>query len=217
MKQKIVTGFFLFFCLILKAQSENATAKFQQEEQITDSILVDTKHIRLGVKLGVPNIASGSLEIVLPFLNNHWALYGDYSKFKIKPEDDVQTRINYWEYGVNYYVKDRANGFYFSAGQSNLDTQLDFENRTLNNGQKGSGTARITLATQNLKLGIKSKGALYFRFEIGYGFGTFPDEVTFVATTANGQQESITEPIPDLPGVGDQGILIGNFGFGISF
>jgi hypothetical protein len=98
-----------------------------------------------------------------------------------------------------------------------LQTELDFEDVALDNGQTGRGRAEVNLSTQNLKLGVKSKGRLYFRFELGYGLGSMPESVTFVATTSSGGQQSTTEDIPELPGVSQNGIIIGNFGFGISF
>jgi len=51
---------------------------------------------------------------------------------------------------------------------------------------------------------------------LGYGLGTIPSELNFTATSS-GITESFTEDIPTLPGLGANGIILGNVGFGYSF
>ena len=68
-----------------------------------------------------------------------------------------------------------------------------------------------------VKLGLKTGGTLYFSFELGYGFGTIPDSLTFNAVSSTGISESVTEDIPNIPGIGSGGMVVGNIGFGISF
>ncbi len=217
MLKKIYLTLTFFSGLLLCAQEQvNDDVVYPGSEQ-TDSIATPVHNFRLGVKLGIPNIAGANAEFILPILNNHWGVYADLSGFSIKPEETIRTTPNYREYGLNYYLGTQGNGLYFSVGAGQLQTELDFEDVALDNGQTGRGRAEVNLSTQNLKLGVKSKGRLYFRFELGYGLGSMPESVTFVATTSSGGQQSTTEDIPELPGVNQNGIIIGNFGFGISF
>jgi len=51
---------------------------------------------------------------------------------------------------------------------------------------------------------------------VGYGIGSIPDQLSFTATS-NGITEQFTEEIPAIPGIGTNGLLIGNIGFGLSF
>ena len=217
MLKKIYLTLTFFSGLLLCAQEQvNDDAVYPGSEQ-TDSIATPVHNFRLGVKLGIPNIVGANAELILPILNNHWGVYADLSGFSIKPEETIRTTLNYREYGLNYYLGTQGNGLYLSVGAGQLQTELDFEDVALDNGQTGRGRAEVNLSTQNLKLGVKSKGRLYFRFELGYGLGSMPESVTFVATTSSGGQQSTTEDIPELPGVSQNGIIIGNFGFGISF
>ena len=68
----------------------------------------------------------------------------------------------------------------------------------------------------NFAWGLKTGGVLYFRIEAGYGLGSPPKSIDFTAT-ANGVTESFSEPIPEIPGVNESGLLIGNIGIGFSF
>ncbi|MGB2153661.1 MAG: hypothetical protein ACPHVX_06890 [Flavobacteriaceae bacterium] len=60
---------------------------------------------------------------------------------------------------------------------------------------------------------------------MGYGIGSIPDTVevkgTFTYEDTNGiiqtDTGTETEEFPPIPGVSSGGVLIGNFGFGISF
>ena len=80
----------------------------------------------------------------------------------------------------------------------------------------GTVSTEFNFNTTNLKLGIKTSGKLYFRFEVGFGFGDIPDSIDFTATV-DGITESFSEEIPPIPGLGQSGILIGNIGFGVAF
>jgi len=72
-------------------------------------------------------------------------------------------------------------------------------------------------------LGIKSNSKIFFRLEVGYGIGKIPNNLDLtgifsyekdgILYTSNG---SSIESFPTVPGLGKKGIIIGNFGFGIS-
>ena len=176
------------------------------------------KRISIGIKLGIPNIAGGSSEIVLPILNNHFTPYIDYSSSNL-PSGDTETSFSLIEYGIKYYFGEKGYGLFASLGQSKLDAnfifkELFFSDNTMSN--LGSAKVPLELKTTNLKLGVKTGDTFFFRFEIGYGIGNIPSELKFNAN-ANGINKSFTEERPAIPGLGSGGILLANFGFGFAF
>ena len=209
---KYTTLLFAFlFAITLGAQSNSE----KQNLENTDSLKV--KRIALGIKLGIPNIAGGSAEIVMPILNNHFAPFVDYSSFNL-PVEDIETNFSFIEYGVKYYFNKKGHGFFASLGQSKLDTDITFNDLFSNDTGSTYGSAKVPLElkTTNLKLGIKTGGSFFFRFEIGYGFGDIPSELEFNAT-ANEISKSFIKKIPEIPILGSGGIPVANFGFGLAF
>lgn len=174
------------------------------------------KRISLGVKFGIPSIASGAGEIILPIFKNHIAPYIDYSKIELAL-DDIDSNFSFLEYGVNFYTSEKGYGFFVGIGKSVLDSELMFKNLDFGlNGAKGSATIPFDLETTNFKVGVKTGGTFYLKFDLGYGIGNIPDSIDFTATS-NGISKSFSEEIPPLPGVGVNGILLGSFGLGFSF
>ena len=208
-------NFLITYLFLLTIFTSFAQTKSNKEEN-SDSLKV--KHFSIGLKLGIPNLASGSAELTLPILNNHFAPYIDYSKFPLNFES-VETTIAYTEFGINYYFNKKANGFFIGVGKGSLSTDVTFTNLLFVNDLQsliGSGSTELNLDTTNFKLGVKTAGNVFFRFELGYGVGKIPDSLNFIASL-NGVSESFTESIPPIPGLGTSGILIGNIGFGFSF
>ena len=107
MRKNLVFFTCLFFTLSLLAQ--------KVENKFTpDTLTYKMKYVSLGAKLGIPNIAAGNLEIVIPILDNHFAPFIDYSKFKVSPkqkgyleEDDTEVSVNYYEYGISLTCDNR--------------------------------------------------------------------------------------------------------------
>ena len=209
-KNFLITYLFLLTIFTSFAQTESS------KEENKDSLKV--KHFSIGLKLGFPNLASGSAELSLPILNNHFAPYIDYSKIPLNFES-VETTIAYTEFGINYYFNKKANGFFLGVGKGSLSTDVTFTNLLFTSVLQsliGSWTTELNLDTTNFKLGVKTAGTVFFRFELGYGLGKIPDSLNFIATL-NGISESFTESIPPIPGLTTSGILIGNVGFGFAF
>ena len=209
-KNFLITYLFLLSIFTSFAQTESI------KEENKDSLKV--KHFSIGLKLGFPNLASGSAELTLPILNNHFAPYIDYSKIPLNFES-VETTIAYTEFGINYYFNKKANGFFLGIGKGSLSTDVTFTNLLFSSGLQsliGSGSTELNLDTTNFQLGVKTSGTVFFRFELGYGLGKIPDSLNFIATL-NGISESFTESIPPIPGLTTSGILIGNVGFGFAF
>jgi len=210
--KKIVTIGILFFCLQLTAQDQENNSneiEFSDEEK-------PIKRASLGLKLGVPNMASGSFEYVLPVMENHFAPYINYGAYDLDL-DEASIDLSYSEFGAKYYFNEQGRGFYAGLGVSSFSSSLQYNDLSLSGGLSGEGSVDLNIDTTILKLGVKTGGTLYFSLELGYGFGTIPDSLTFTGTASNGFSESVTEEIPSIPGIGSGGIVVGNIGFGISF
>ncbi len=168
--------FFLLFTL-------TSLISYSQSEEI-DSLKIEDKSklISLGAKIGIPNLASLNGEIILPILDNHFAPYIDYGAFNLDI-DDTESDLNYAEYGINFYFSNKGKGLYAGAGIAQLDSEFTFNNLTFEeNGvsQIGSAKTNLDINTLNLKLGFRTGGSIYFRFEIGYGMGSIPDSIDFI-------------------------------------
>ena len=177
----------------------------------------DVPRFRIGLKAGIPNIIGGNAEFVLPIVNNHVAPFLDYSTFSLEV-DDVDTSFNFFEIGTNVYFNDQGKGLYATLSYGSFNLEGTYTDAQTVNGEffEGEASGEIDITTVNLKLGAKLGNKFYFRAEVGYGFGDIPDEVV-ITGTVNGQPEEGTEEIPDIPGIGDNGLLVVNVGFGFAF
>ena len=189
----------------------------QQQEQTIDSLAPSVKRFSVGLKIGVPNIAGLSLEGLTPLLDNRVAPFVDFSSFDVK-DAETEIGLSYSEFGANVYFNNKGKGAYAGIGFGNLSTDLTFY-EDLDGGSRGKGTTGLDIKSTNLKFGIKTGGRFYFRFEIGYGFTSdVPDEITVTLTEIYGTEtETESLDVPTIPGLGTNGLLIGNFGFGLSF
>ena len=188
-----------------------------QQEETLDSLAPSIKRFSVGLKIGVPNIAGLSLEGVTPLLDNRVAPYIDFSSFDVK-DAETEIGLSYSEFGANVYFGNKGKGAYAGIGFGNLSTDLTFY-ENLDGGGRGKGTIGLDIKSTNLKFGIKTGGRFYFRFEVGYGLtNDVPDDITVTLTEIGGNgTETDTFEVPTIPGVGTNGILLGNFGFGLSF
>ncbi len=203
---------------------------FSQNLQKKDTIKIDTisnlKRFSFGIKMGIPNILGLTTEAILPIFKNRVSPYFDYSSFKLNPEK-TSIDLNYIDYGVNIYINDKGSGFYASLGSGNLSSLIFFDETELTdeNGNKGIGSAQLkeNINTFNIKFGIKSNSKIFFRLEVGYGIGKIPNNLSLTGSfnyekdgTSYISNGSSSESFPTIPGIGKKGIIIGNFGFGIS-
>lgn len=189
----------------------------QQQEETIDSLVPSVKRFSVGLKIGVPNIAGLSLEGVTPLLDNRVAPFVDFSSFDVK-DAETEIGLSYSEFGANVYFGNKGKGAYAGIGFGNLSTDLTFY-EDLDGGSRGKGTTGLDIKSTNLKFGIKTGGRFYFRFEIGYGFTSdVPDDITVTLTEIGGTEtETDSFDVPTIPGLGTNGLLVGNFGFGLSF
>lgn len=216
--KKILLTIFIAFATTAFAQERKQTARStEQQEEALDSLAPRIKRFSVGLKIGVPNITGLSIEGVTPLLDNRVALFADFSGFDV---NDAETEIGlgYSEFGTNIYFGSKGKGAYAGIGFGNLTADLTFY-ENLDGGTRGKGTTDLDIKSTNLKFGIKTGGRFYFRFEVGYGFTSdVPDEITVTLTEIGGSQtETDTFEIPTIPGLGTNGLLVGNFGFGLSF
>lgn len=188
-----------------------------QQDETIDSLTPSIKRFSVGIKIGVPNIAGLSLEGVTPLLDNRVAPFVDFSSFDVK-DAETEIGLSYTEFGTNIYFGNKGKGAYGGIGFGNLSTDLTFY-ENLDGGGRGKGTIGLDIKSTNLKFGIKTGGKFYFRFEVGYGLTSdVPDDITVTLTEIGGNgTETNTFEVPTIPGVGTNGILLGNFGFGLSF
>ena len=188
-----------------------------QQEETIDSLAPSIKRFSVGLKIGVPNIAGLSLEGVTPLLDNRIAPFVDFSGFDVK-DAETEIGLSYTEFGTNVYFGNRGKGAYAGISFGNLSTDLTFY-ENLDGGGRGKGSIGLDIKSTNLKFGIKTGGRFYFRFEVGYGLTSdVPDDITLTLTEIGGNgTETDTFEVPTIPGVGTNGILLGNFGFGLSF
>ena len=191
---------------------ENDTNKNEGDE-ITET-KASIKPLRIGVKIGVPSIATLNAEYVTPLLNNRIAFTLDYFPFSANISD-ADVKLNNLEIGANIYISKKGKGLYFGAGYFNFDSKItNIIETEFDDGSVDSGKTAIEFSTINLKIGAKLGHTFYFRIEAGYGFGNLPD--TIVITNNDGTQ-SVTEEIGDIGFLASSGVPIFNFGIGWSF
>ena len=195
--------------------------EFRTHPSEKDSLSIEynqTKRFSTGIKFGTPYMAVLGAQYILPFFNNHFAPYFDYSQYSYeKNNENAQFRFSEW--GISYFFKERGKGIYMGLSRSNLSYEVDYMNVALENGSKGSGNGKVDMRTTNLRLGLKSGGGIYFKIEMGYGFGDIPDSVNFRAF--DNYDSSYSEPssnvIPKINGTSGSGMFVGNIGFGLAF
>lgn len=195
------------FAIIMLFVSINIYA--QKDSTKTKSI----KPLRIGVKVGVPNIITANAEYVTPLLSNRIALAVDYMSLS-KTIDDTNINYNNFEIGTNVYLNKKGKGLYFGISHFSFDgegtfTEVEFQPDTYED-----GTGKIEFNTINLKLGLKMGRTFYSRVEVGYGFGDIPE---YILVTSKTSGQTTLEEIPEIPGISKSGLPVFNFGIGFSF
>lgn len=178
----------------------------QDDKTITKSI----KPLRLGVKVGVPNIITANAEYVTPLLGNRIALAVDYMSLS-KTVDDTEINYNNFEIGTNIYFNKQGKGLYGGISYFSFDGDGTFTDVEFDDGINGDGKGIIKFNTVNLKLGAKFGRSFFFRIEVGYGFGEIPE---YILVTSNASSQTSQEEIPEIPGIGTSGMPLFNFGIG---
>ena len=169
--------------------------------------------LRFGIKVGIPSLITINAEYLTPLLNNRVSIAVDY--FNLERDFDG-TIVDYsnFEIGSNVYFNPRGKGFYAGLSYTSFDAEGTFQDVEFDgNGENfGDGVANLDYNTFNVKLGLKAGRTIFFRFEVGYGFGSIPQEVT--VRSIDDPSLTTVEEIPDLPGLSDSGIIYFNVGLG---
>ncbi len=182
----------------------------------SEVVKAQERPIRIGLKIGFPNIIGGNLEYVTPLLGNKLAASIDYSSINVDNIlDPDQGEFTYFQAGFNYYFFKEGKGLYGNVSYSVLDAEVilnDIES-DVDFDKYGTASASLSNSSMNIKLGAKLGGLFYFRPEIGYSFTSLDDYVDIVAHFPDGSTESQQEEIPSEL---TQGLLF-NIGFGFAF
>ena len=215
-----------FFCsclLILFCSSVYA----QTDTDISGERDYKVRPIRLGVKIGFPNLIGGNVEYVTPLLDDKLAVNFDYSMLKmgwfISEEDymddpeNTDLNLSYFEGGINYYFFKAGKGLYgnLSYGVIKVDGTTD----VTSDGRPGVGYLNVSHGSVNVKLGAKLGGLFYFRPEIGYAFNSLPKAVEYEVKYEDGTTEKdfydFTEEVASAE-ILFKGFMA-NIGFGFAF
>lgn len=171
------------------------------------------KPLRLGVKSGVPNALSLHLEYVTPLLDNRVAASFDYNPFSFTAET-LDIQFNIIEIGTNIYLNNKGSGLYAGVSYTSFEGDVFNPDVEFDDGTFGPGTANVSFNTINTKVGVKLGRVFYFRLEIGYGFGSLPNQfITESIETSSNQVEFIE----DIEFLEDSGIPQLNLGIGFGF
>ncbi len=167
---------------------------------------VKIRPIRIGAKIGFPNLIGGNLEYVTPLLEHKLAVYIDFSKLNSSfltpdpeegegPDESEEINFKYLEGGFNYYFFKPGKGLYagLSYGSINVDATLNNVESKEDPDKLGKGYIDSTTNSFNLKLGAKLGGLFYFRPEIGYSFTSLPKSVDKEVVFEDGSSEMQTE------------------------
>lgn len=178
------------------------------------------KPIRIGVKIGLPNVIGGNVEYVTPLLNKRLAATIDYSSLKgSSPEDDAGGSFNYFAAGINYYFSKEGKGLYGNLGYGIFNGNATFTDVDSEDGTKTNGVSKVDISYKslNIMIGAKLGGLFYFRPEIGFALPGFPDDivenVTFPDNSTETQSFASNEDVPSIIRSG----FIFNIGFGFAF
>ncbi|MBN1251303.1 MAG: hypothetical protein JXR51_08005 [Bacteroidales bacterium] len=175
---------------------------------VSTSAKAQENPLRIGLKIGVPNVVGLNLEYVTPIMNGKFAPTIDFSFIPITIED-VDLKFTYFEIGTNIYFKKPGKGLYghISYGRIGFDgTYVDAE--------KGEGQGQASFNLANFKIGAKLGNSFYFRTEIGYGliFGDTSVDVEYKEPNSS----VITVEAQEIPGIISGGFVV-NLGFGVAF
>lgn len=181
--------------------------------------------VRLGLKLGFPNLVGGNLEYVTPLFNDRLSVSLDYSTIKSdwfladeEPDNTETTNLDfsYLEGGFNYYFFKAGKGLY--GGVSYNQMKFEGETSVESNGEQGTGFIDYSHNSVNIKLGAKLGGLFYFRPEIGYSFSSLPKTIEYRAEYNNRSETETYDFSEELAGADIlfKG-LMANIGFGFAF
>ncbi len=97
------------------ATNDSLSVAMTQQDSIQSEYKI--KRLSIGLKVGIPNVASVGAQYTLPILNNHLAPYFEYSAYD---DDKMEGDLKFSEFGVSYYFNEKGKGLYLGVGVSSL-------------------------------------------------------------------------------------------------
>lgn len=216
MKNSLILLCVLLFSIPMAAKEENPPKKNPFFTDFMQTSRRNSNLFSLGIKTGVPNLLSLNGEFNIPVSKINLSPFIEYGGFDITLDNESRDH-RYLEYGLNIYFNQSGKGLYGSVSKRNFNSKVNFYEIDLENDLIGQGGTSLKFDTYNFKIGYKTSKRLFFRFEIGYGVGKIPETLTYTASASNGFEIEQTVPIPKIPGIGSNGLLIGNVGVGFAF
>ncbi len=171
------------------------------------------KPLRIGFKIGAPSVFTLNAEYLTPLLDNRVSVALDYFPLSANI-DDIELKLNNFEFGSNVYLNNTGKGLYGGISYFSFSADADVIDVDFDDGTFGDGSTSLKFNTLNVKIGGKFGKTFYFRIEVGYGFGSLPDELVINAKNTNA---STTEPIEDISVLSSSGVPLFNFGIGFGF
>ncbi len=209
------------FCYLLLTVLLVYTNSVQAQTELPEERDYKVRPIRLGLKIGFPNMVGGNVEYVTPLFNDRLAVSLDYSSIKsdwfLSEEEETDMNYSYMEGGLNYYFFKAGKGLYGGVSYNQLN--FDGETTVEKEGMTGTGSVNYTHNSFNIKLGAKLGGLFYFRPEIGYSFSSLPKTVDYQAQYPDGTTEQETFDFSEELASAEilfKGLMV-NIGFGFAF
>jgi len=177
------------------------------------------KPLRIGIKLGLPNVAGLGVEYLTPLLNNRLSGAIDFSYIPLSPALDptavTTAKFTHWSLGLNYYFFKPGSGLYggISTGNANLNFKSVMTEPTSGTTATASASANVGYPIM-IKLGAKLGKGFYFRPEIGYAVANFPSAIRLDFVFPTMPSENTYENI-DVSGISIPFVI--NIGFGVAF
>ena len=213
---------FLFMSLFLPLSAQELDFE-EPPEELRD---YKVRPVRLGIKIGFPNLVGGNLEFVTPLFNDKLSISVDYSTIKSAwfLEDSQYTNtetdelnFSYLNAGLNYYFFKSGKGLYGGVGYGQIN--LKGKTAVMDDGEEGTGTIDFGRSSFNVRLGAKLGGLFYFRPEVGYAFTPLPKSIEYQVKYPNGRTEEDVYDFSEHISSAEflfQG-FIANIGFGFAF
>jgi hypothetical protein len=221
----------LFISIILFQIFSSALA--QNKDTLVESPtkkVFKLRPIRLGAKIGYPNLVGGNVEYVPKLLKNRFSVSLDYSHLNSDSLESQTTSIDgsnssfdfsYLNAGFNYYIFKPGKGLYTGLRYGNIKFKGEDSSITNKDGDyenPGTEYYDVSNKSMNVLLGARWGGLVYFRPEIGYSFNPIPESIESDIIYKDGTREKenynlIEEGFLDPLKTG----LLFNFGFGFAF
>ncbi|MGB3589062.1 MAG: hypothetical protein WBA23_21120 [Tunicatimonas sp.] len=193
-------------------------------QQSATNVVKPERPVRIGLKVGLPNLVGLNVEYVTPWLGGRLAPTIDLTIIPHRMEETVDSTgatksfnltITYWEAGLNYYFSKLGQGWYGNVSYGRLSMfvdALDFYD-AVQPTNEWVGKIDATINFLNFKVGGKLGKTIYFRPELGFALASLQNGFNYTTIDLNGNTEVVTEEASGLLSL----IPIINIGLGVAF